>query len=190
MNMPERNTRPASFEEQPPNGENTLLSYAPLLADLFAFGILTRPTPMHVNCTMDGAPPQTIYNSMRDNPKYAVHFHPAYASEMCLAAKLKDLEDPGHGEHDKLLQLKTLEKRLTRAMEGSALELPASLQNAFTANAQALKSRLVAKHTAILLASPMSLNMTPCDKQLCLNFLQDMMDTLDARALAFGMMLI
>ena len=166
-----------------------LLQMAPRLADLFSFGILTLPTPLLVAYTTESGNPQTVYNALKDNAAYKSRFHLPYAYEVCIAAKLVDMEDASHEEHGKMVQLKMLEDRLASDLEGNTPELSADRLAAFSANAQTLKSRLVANHTAILLASPMSLNMTLCDKQLCLNFLQDMMDTLDARALAFGMML-
>ena len=170
--------------------KTTLLGMASRMADLFAFGILTRPTPMHVNYTMDGAQPQTVYNTMKDNAKYAVRYHAAYANEVCVAAKLMDMEDANHEEHGKMVQLKMLEDQLANDLEGAVMELLTIRLTAFGANAQALKTKLAAARNAMLLASPMTLKMTPDDKQMCLDFLQGMMDALDARAMGFGMMLV
>ena len=167
----------------------TLLGMAARMADLFAFGLLTRPTPMHVNYTMDGAQPQTVYNTMKDNAKYAVRFHAAYANEVCVAAKLMDMEDANHEEHGKLVQLKMLEDALASDLEGAVMELLTIRLTAFGANAQALKTKLAAARSAMLLASPMVLKMNAADKQLCLDFLDGMISALDARAMGFGMML-
>lgn len=169
--------------------KHLLLQMAPRMADLFAFGILTRPTPMLVSYSMDDAPPQTVYNSIKDNAKYTARYHAIYTRLVCIAAKLVDMEDPSHEEHDKLLQLKTLEERLANDLKDGAMELSAGRLAAFTANAQPLKTELASVHNAVQLASPAALRMTTDDKWLYLDFLREMMDALDARATAFGMML-
>ncbi len=172
------------------DSKTKLLESAVRLADLFAFGILTRPTPMHVNYTMDGAPAQTVYNTMKDNAKYATRFHAGYASECCIAAKLMDMEDPSHEEHGKMVQIKMLEDALQSDLEGAVMELLTLRLTAFSTNAQALKTKLNAAHNAMLLASPIVLKMNAADKQLCLDFLAAMISALDARAMGFGMMLV
>ncbi|MBR6571919.1 MAG: hypothetical protein IKK75_15840, partial [Clostridia bacterium] len=165
-----------------------LMDMAPRMADLFAFGILTRPTPMHVNYTADGVT-QTVYNTMKDNAKYAVKYHATYASEVCIASKLLDMQDPSHEEYGKYVQLKTLEDGLAEDLEGSIMELLTIRLNAFSANAQALKTKLDTAANAVLLSSPTALKMTPADKELCLNFLKAMNAALQARAMGFGIML-
>jgi len=172
------------------DSKNKLLDMAPRMADLFAFGILTRPTPMHVNYAMDGAAPQTVYNTMKDNAKYAARFHAGYAQECCLAAKLMDMEDPNHDEHGKMVQLKMLEDALNSDLEGAIMELLTIRLNAFSANAQALKTKLDTAANALLLAAPHVLKMTAADKQLCLDFLNSMNAALQARAMGFGIMLV
>jgi len=172
------------------DSKTKILGMAARMADLFAFGILTRPTPMHVNYTMDGAAPQTVYNTMKDNAKYAVRYHAAYANEVCVAAKLMDMEDPNHEEYGKMVQLKMLEDALANDLEGAVMELLTIRLTAFGANAQPLKTKLAAARSAMLLASPMTLKMNAADKQLCLDFLDGMIAALDARAMGFGMMLV
>lgn len=165
-----------------------LLEMAGRMVDLLCFNVLKRDDQI-VTYSYRGQTPEVIYDMERDNETYARRFHVVYAFEVCLAAKLMDLEKPGHNEHGLLVQLQSLENDLNNELAGANMERRHFHRDAFMENAPGMKSRLELAKSKLTQKSARDLNMTVSNKTLCENFISAMLDKIDTRTLNYGVVI-
>ena len=168
--------------------DERLLDMADRMVDLLCFNVLKRDD-MIVTYSYGGQAPVVIYDTMKDNATYANRFHAAYAFDVCLAAKLIDLENPDHDEHGLLVQLKELEDDLNNDLAGANMERRRFHKDAFMVNAPVMKRRLELAKSNLTLTSAHALNMAASDKTLCEDFVKRMLRKIDEKALNFGVAL-